>query len=765
MEKLNSFISNLSRAFTSCSIRGENVERQGRRVAQGLQNQVRNNNAQQAIEMAQRANEMQGRALLNPIMGAAQQAQQPVANDNAQPAQQPAAEEPAQQPVAEEPVAEEPVAEEPVAEEPVAIHQPVAAEQQALTEQQLNEQIQNLNKLLASPDREHRNEEIFQLLKKVNNSAPNRLVIGFDKHSPWHHLDDDIFIIGGEIEGDYDPKSDECKCDYNDPYHHKYEFKLSDVQHVHIVSPLENKLYCTPHNFSIFGYDNSWRKYENAKLKMNGLGVNYCLDYGYRIPEAPSSLPMVHEFPDGSKFIEGIEVNGIAVGGIIVKDGENITQCPGVIYEELIAHPEPFKINHCNGYTENDYRRIGTLCLKYYTGNSATDPDRGYYCLNNNDELVKCGDLPNDFEFKHDILNEVFCLGKYAKQAQQPAEAPVIEAQQPEQPVENNDVQQAQQPAAAQAEDSDLDSDSDSDSDLPAEAPAQPVAAQQQPEQAQAAEQPQQPVAAEQPEQAQPAQQPAAEEPVADEPAQQPVAEERVAQPAEEPAADDNAQQAQQPVENANAQQAQQPAANDNAQQAQQAQQPDGNDNAQQAQQPVENANAQQQAQQPVENANAQQPAQQPAANDNAQQAQQPAANDNAQQAQQPDGNNNAQQARAAQQNNPNPIFTARHTIGTTGYNLENAPAMNKTGFEGTHSFAGYGPNYNQRIEMNSDENIEDKFVFRNIPEVKISKGNQLYTFAHERIVRVKRSGSIDQNDGQLHIDRDNNVRTNGQIH
>ena len=760
MEKLNSFISNLSRAFTSCSIRGENVERQGRRVAQGLQNQVRNNNAQQAIEMAQRANEMQGRALLNPIMGAAQQAQQPVANDNAQPAQQPAAEEPAQQPVAEEPVAEEPVA-----EEPVAIHQPVAAEQQALTEQQLNEQIQNLNKLLASPDREHRNEEIFQLLKKVNNSAPNRLVIGFDKHSPWHHLDDDIFIIGGEIEGDYDPKSDECKCDYNDPYHHKYEFKLSDVQHVHIVSPLENKLYCTPHNFSIFGYDNSWRKYENAKLKMNGLGVNYCLDYGYRIPEAPSSLPMVHEFPDGSKFIEGIEVNGIAVGGIIVKDGENITQCPGVIYEELIAHPEPFKINHCNGYTENDYRRIGTLCLKYYTGNSATDPDRGYYCLNNNDELVKCGDLPNDFEFKHDILNEVFCLGKYAKQAQQPAEAPVIEAQQPEQPVENNDVQQAQQPAAAQAEDSDLDSDSDSDSDLPAEAPAQPVAAQQQPEQAQAAEQPQQPVAAEQPEQAQPAQQPAAEEPVADEPAQQPVAEERVAQPAEEPAADDNAQQAQQPVENANAQQAQQPAANDNAQQAQQAQQPDGNDNAQQAQQPVENANAQQQAQQPVENANAQQPAQQPAANDNAQQAQQPAANDNAQQAQQPDGNNNAQQARAAQQNNPNPIFTARHTIGTTGYNLENAPAMNKTGFEGTHSFAGYGPNYNQRIEMNSDENIEDKFVFRNIPEVKISKGNQLYTFAHERIVRVKRSGSIDQNDGQLHIDRDNNVRTNGQIH
>ena len=720
MEKLNSFISNLSRAFTSCSIRGENVERQGRRVAQGLQNQVRNNNAQQAIEMAQRANEMQGRALLNPIMGAAQQAQQP------------AAEEPAQQPVAEEPVAEE----------PVAIHQPVAAEQQALTEQQLNEQIQNLNKLLASPDREHRNEEIFQLLKKVNNSAPNRLVIGFDKHSPWHHLDDDIFIIGGEIEGDYDPKSDECKCDYNDPYHHKYEFKLSDVQHVHIVSPLENKLYCTPHNFSIFGYDNSWRKYENAKLKMNGLGVNYCLDYGYRIPEAPSSLPMVHEFPDGSKFIEGIEVNGIAVGGIIVKDGENITQCPGVIYEELIAHPEPFKINHCNGYTENDYRRIGTLCLKYYTGNSATDPDRGYYCLNNNDELVKCGDLPNDFEFKHDILNEVFCLGKYAKQAQQPAEAPVIEAQQPEQPVENNDVQQAQQPAAAQAEDSDLDSDSDSDSDLPAEAPAQPVAAQQQPEQAQAAEQPQQPVAAEQPEQAQPAQQPAAEEPVADEPAQQPVAEERVAQPAEEPAADDNAQQAQQPVENANAQQAQQPAANDNAQQAQQAQQPDGNDNAQQAQQPDGNDNAQP-----------------------AQQAQQPDGNDNAQQAQQPDGNNNAQQARAAQQNNPNPIFTARHTIGTTGYNLENAPAMNKTGFEGTHSFAGYGPNYNQRIEMNSDENIEDKFVFRNIPEVKISKGNQLYTFAHERIVRVKRSGSIDQNDGQLHIDRDNNVRTNGQIH
>ena len=253
------------------------------------------------------------------------------------------------------------------------------------------------------------------------------------------------------------------------------------------------------------------------------------------------------------------------------------------------------------------------------------------------------------------------------------------------------------------------------------------------------------------------------------------------AQQAQQPAANDNAQQAQQPVENANAQpaqqaqqpvenaNAQQPAANDNAQPAQQAQQPAANDNAQQAQQPVANDNAQpaQQAQQPAANDNAQQ-AQQPAANDNAQpaqQAQQPDGNNNAQQAQQPDGNNNAQQARAAQQNNPNPIFTARHTIGTTGYNLENAPAMNKTGFEGPHSFAGYGPNYNQRIEMNSDANIEDKFVFRNIPEVKISKGNQLYTFAHERIVRVKRSGSIDQNDGQLHIDRNNNVRTNGQIH
>ena len=117
----------------------------------------------------------------------------------------------------------------------------------------------------------------------------------------------------------------------------------------------------------------------------------------------------------------------------------------------------------------------------------------------------------------------------------------------------------------------------------------------------------------------------------------------------------------------------------------------------------------------------------------------------------------------AAQQNNPNPIFTVRHTLGTPGYNLENAPATSRTFHAGTRIVTGYDPNYNQRIEMDTDLNNEDRFVFRNIPEVEISRGNQHYTFDDARVVRVKRSGSIDENNGQAHIDRHGNFRINGQ--
>ena len=116
----------------------------------------------------------------------------------------------------------------------------------------------------------------------------------------------------------------------------------------------------------------------------------------------------------------------------------------------------------------------------------------------------------------------------------------------------------------------------------------------------------------------------------------------------------------------------------------------------------------------------------------------------------------------AAQQNNPNPIFTVRHTLGTPGYNLENAPAMSRTFSAGTHVFTGYDPFNNQRIEIDTDLNNEDRLVFRNIPKVEISRGNQHYTFDNARVVRVKRSDSIDENDGQLHIDRNGNVRAKG---
>ena len=116
----------------------------------------------------------------------------------------------------------------------------------------------------------------------------------------------------------------------------------------------------------------------------------------------------------------------------------------------------------------------------------------------------------------------------------------------------------------------------------------------------------------------------------------------------------------------------------------------------------------------------------------------------------------------AAQQNNPNPIFTVRHTLGTPGYNLENAPAMSRTFSAGTHIFTGYDPFNNQRIEIDTDLNNEDRLVFRNIPKVEISRGNQHYTFDNARVVRVKRSDSIDKNDGQLHIDRNGNVRAKG---
>ena len=116
----------------------------------------------------------------------------------------------------------------------------------------------------------------------------------------------------------------------------------------------------------------------------------------------------------------------------------------------------------------------------------------------------------------------------------------------------------------------------------------------------------------------------------------------------------------------------------------------------------------------------------------------------------------------AAQQNNPNLIFTVRHTLGTPGYNLENAPAMSRTFSAGTHIFTGYDPFNNQHIEIDTDLNNEDRLVFRNIPKVEISRGNQHYTFDNARVVRVKRSDSIDENDGQLHIDRNGNVRAKG---
>ena len=116
----------------------------------------------------------------------------------------------------------------------------------------------------------------------------------------------------------------------------------------------------------------------------------------------------------------------------------------------------------------------------------------------------------------------------------------------------------------------------------------------------------------------------------------------------------------------------------------------------------------------------------------------------------------------AAQQNNPNPIFTVRHTLGTPSYNLENAPAMSLAYSEGTHVFTGYGPNYNQSIEMDIDLNNDDRFVFRNIPKVEISRGFRHYTFDDASVVRVKRSDSIDENDGQLHIDHNGNVRAKG---
>ena len=116
-----------------------------------------------------------------------------------------------------------------------------------------------------------------------------------------------------------------------------------------------------------------------------------------------------------------------------------------------------------------------------------------------------------------------------------------------------------------------------------------------------------------------------------------------------------------------------------------------------------------------------------------------------------------------AQQNNPNPIFTVKHILGSAGYNLKNAPAMSRTVYSFTRIFTGYAPSYNQCIEIDTDFNNEDKFVFRNIPKVEISRGFQHYTFDDARVVRVKRSGSIDENDGQLHIDRQGNFRTNGQ--
>ena len=658
---MGNFISNFKHAFT-CSIRGANMERQGERVAQNVQNQVRED-AQQAIEMERMADDAQGRAalVLNQIMIAAQPAQVAQAAEEEQVVQQ------AQQPVEVAVVEAQPVAAQ------VAVAQPAHAEEQM---QQLNEQIQNLNEKLEA--RAYNDVDTVQLLKTINNElSDTKLVIMTHNGVP---------LFGGTV-----AKTDDTSVFNYTKNGHSLQVRLAETKKVRLASPLEEKLFNKHEIISYRKNGNEGRHYKDAELSLNTNQEKYWYN-GNSI----NLSNIVHNFSDGSKLIN-IEINGFM----------RITKFPGFCSgpddEEEANIPIPLK--YCNGYNSRDLQDENP---RYYTGNGVEDPTRGFYLYNNNFELVKIADFQKNAHSYNDRFDEMLGLGQYAQHAQQQAQEPVQNAnaqqqaqqpvenanaqQQPHQPVANNDVQQAQ---AAQIEEEPI-------AERVAERVAEPVA---EPIAEPAAEQPQQPVAAEQPAPIMVLDAHLAE--------QQPVAE----------------QQQQQP---------------------------------EQAQQPVENNNVQQQAQQLVAEEPAQ-PAQQEeehVANNN---AQQPVAEEPAQPAQQPDGNDNAQQARAAQQNNPNPIFTVRHTIGNDGYNLENAPAMSRTYYEGTHIFTGYGPNYNQSIAMGTEQNNEEKFVFRNIPEVKISKGNQHYTFDNARVVRVKRSGSIDENDGQLHIDRQGNFRINGQ--
>ena len=684
------------------------------------------------------ADDAQGRAalVLNQIMVAAQPAQVAQAAEEEQVVQQ------AQQPVEVAVVEAQPVAAQ------VAVAQPAHAEEQM---QQLNEQIQNLNEKLEA--RAYNDVDTVQLLKTINNElSDTKLVIMTHNGVP---------LFGGTV-----AETDDTSVFNYTKNGHSLQVRLAETKKVRLASPLEEKLFNKHEIISYRKNGNEGRHYQDAELSLNTNQEKYWYN-GNSI----NLSNIVHNFSDGSKLIN-IEINGFM----------RITKFPGFCSgpddEEEANIPIPLK--YCNGYNSRDLQDENP---RYYTGNGVEDPTRGFYLYNNNFELVKIADFQKNAHSYNDRFDEMFGLGQYAQHAQQQAQEPVQNAnaqqqaqqpvenanaqQQPHQPVANNDVQQAQ---AAQIEEEPI-------AEPVAEPIAEPVA---------------EPIA-------EPVAEPIAEpiaEPVA-EPVAEPIAEpvaEHVAEHVAEPVAEPIAEPIAEPVENDNVQQqAQQPVA-EQPQQPVAAEQPapimvlDAHlaeqqpvaeqQQPEQAQQPVENNNVQQQAQQPVAEQQQPEQAQQPVAAEQQAQAQpaqqeeehvannnaqQPVAEEPAQPAQQPDGNDNAQQARAAQQNNPNPIFTVRHTIGNDGYNLENAPAMSRTYYEGTHIFTGYGPNYNQSIAMGTEQNNEEKFVFRNIPEVKISKGNQHYTFDNARVVRVKRSGSIDENDGQLHIDRQGNFRINGQ--
>ena len=392
----------------------------------------------------------------------------------------------------------------------VQVSQIMNGAQPALTKQQLNEQIQNLNKLLASPDRKHRNEEIFQLLKTINRSAHKHndkpIIKFYESGSECYAILDNL--LNDELLSDEDGNKDRCVfCTSAGTTHYLNMSKLCNVR---IVSPLETKLYCVPHDIKTFeeatGTSDGIRS--NRKLKVITSKIPVYTNNGRGESYMREEFQPVHEFKDGSKFIAGIKFY----------DPNKITSCPGIAYNELQAHPESLQINHCNGYTENDYREkwYGGHYPKYYTGNSATDPDRGFYFMNNNMELVKCGDFPKDFKFRHDELNELFGLGEYAQQAAAGLDD-IIEINDADLETAMKEAgilppdQQAQQPVV----------NSDSDSDLPAEAQIQgdrPTEVEDSVIEAQPAQQPAEaPVIEEEPV-AKPAEEPAAEEPAADEP-------------------------------------------------------------------------------------------------------------------------------------------------------------------------------------------------------------------------------------------------------